>query len=308
MKPPRSALPKPRYVLREPLKGGVAYFFNVPMWARAAGCPISNEPLGVDYAKAVERAETVLLPAFDSWRTGGKSDHVAPPTKTVFGTLDWIFAEYCADRRYTKLSVRQRRNHKTGFRLVGGHALKDGRKLGSVRVAAIDTAVVDALYEKLLVVKETDADGNTIERERRTTVNNAMKSCRRPWKIASRRNPGKVPHINPFSAMGLVSSDRVTPTSTFTELQTFRAKAIELGLPSLATAALIGWESRTDSAEAMVARQSILPRLHLVRGRARRRRQERVATRPIHLGGDRPASVRAAHLPPLPRLIDQPRR
>ena len=118
MKPPRSALPKPRYVLREPLKGGVAYFFNVPMWARAAGCPISNEPLGVDYAKAVERAETVLLPAFDSWRTGGKSDHVAPPTKTVFGTLDWIFAEYCADRRYTKLSVRQRRNHKTGFRLA----------------------------------------------------------------------------------------------------------------------------------------------------------------------------------------------
>jgi hypothetical protein len=42
--------------------------------------------------------------------------------------------------------------------------------------------------------------------------------------------------------MGLESSDRETPTATFAELQAFRAKAIEIGLPSLATAALIGWE------------------------------------------------------------------
>ena len=38
------------------------------------------------------------------------------------------------------------------------------------------------------------------------------------------------------------SSDRETPTATFAELQAFRAKAVELGYPSLATAALIGWE------------------------------------------------------------------
>ena len=71
---PRSALPLPRYTLRKPLKTGWAYFFNVPMWAREAGCPIKNEPLGTDYEAAVARAETVLLPAFDSWRTGGASD------------------------------------------------------------------------------------------------------------------------------------------------------------------------------------------------------------------------------------------
>jgi hypothetical protein len=41
----RSALPLPRYVLRK--------------------------PLGTDYETAVRRAETVLLPAFDSWRSGG---------------------------------------------------------------------------------------------------------------------------------------------------------------------------------------------------------------------------------------------
>ena len=40
--------------------------------------------------------------------------------------------------------------------------------------------------------------------------------------------------------MGLKSSDRETPTATYAELQAFRAKAIEMGHPSLATAALIG--------------------------------------------------------------------
>jgi hypothetical protein len=163
-------------------------------------------------------------------------------TVAVAGTLDWVFAEYRADRRFTKLDARTKRNHEVGFRMVGGHVLKDGRKLGSVRLTSINTAVIDALYEKLLVIKETDTEGNTVERERRTTVNHAMKSCRRAWHIAARRNPGKVPHVNPFAAMGLQSSNRETPTATFVELESFRSKAIEMGLPSLATAALIGWE------------------------------------------------------------------
>ena len=44
------------------------------------------------------------------------------------------------------------------------------------------------------------------------------------------------------SPMGLKSSGRATPTATFEELQAFRSKAIEVNMPSLATAALIGWE------------------------------------------------------------------
>jgi hypothetical protein len=81
-----------------------------------------------------------------------------------------------------------------------------------------------------------------VERERRTTVNHAMKSCRRAWNICARRNPGKLPLINPFAKMGLRSSDRETPTATYDELVAFRAKAVQTGLSSLATAALIGWE------------------------------------------------------------------
>jgi hypothetical protein len=236
----RSALPLPRYVLRKPLKGGAwGYFFNVPSWARKAGCPVKNEPLGSDHAAAVERAETTLLPAFDAWRAGGEPENA--PAVASIGTLDWVFAEYRADRRFTKLDPRTRRNHEVGFRLVGGYRLKDGRRFGQAKLAAITTAIIDIVYEKLLIITEIK-DGAAVERERRTTVNHAMKSCRRAWNVAARRNPGKLPLVNPFAQMGLRSSDSVTPTATYEHLRMFRAKATEMGLPSLATAALIAWE------------------------------------------------------------------
>jgi hypothetical protein len=56
------------------------------------------------------------------------------------------------------------------------------------------------------------------------------------------RHPNKVPALNPFAQMGLISSNRETPTATYDELEAFRLKACERGYPSLATAALIGWE------------------------------------------------------------------
>lgn len=199
-----------------------------------------TEALGSDLDAAIKRAETILLPAFDAWRSGdAKIASGTAPAIAAVGTLDWVFAEYRADRRYTKLDPKSKRNHENGFKLVGNYILKDKTRLGSRRASLIDTSVTDALYEALLVVK--DEDGNVIG-ERRTTVNHAMKSCRRAWNICARRNPGKLPLVNPFAQMGLRSSDRETPTATFEELQAFRARAKELGLPSLATGALIGWE------------------------------------------------------------------
>ena len=38
------------------------------------------------------------------------------------------------------------------------------------------------------------------------------------------------------------STSRETPHATFAELAAFRAKAFEMGYPSLATGVLIGWE------------------------------------------------------------------
>jgi hypothetical protein len=120
--------------------------------------------------------------------------------------------------------------------------MSDGRRIGTVPLRAITPAVADALYEKLCVVRETGSDGVVIERERRATALMAMKICRRAWFVAARNHPDKVPYVNPFARMGLESSQRETPAATFDELRQFRAKAKEMGYPSLATAALIGWE------------------------------------------------------------------
>lgn len=146
-------------------------------------------------------------------RRSGDTKTATTPAVAMVGTLDWLFAEYRADRRYTKLDPKSKRNHEA-----------------------------DDLYETLLILRTTDAKGNVVERERRTTVNHAMKSCRRAWNVCARRNPGKLPLVNPFAQMGLRSSDRETPTATYEELIAFRTKAVEMGLSSLATAALIGWE------------------------------------------------------------------
>ncbi len=186
-KPRRSALPLPRYVERKPTKAGFAYFWHVPSWARKAGCPIHDEALGLDYHAAVKRAETILLPAFDAWRKGG--DESTPSKAAQPGTLDWLFADFKSDHRFTRLDPGSKRNHENGFKLVGGYVLKDGSRLGEKRLTAIDTALVDELYPKLLVVQITDTNGNVIERKRKTTVNHAMKSCRRAWNICARRNP-----------------------------------------------------------------------------------------------------------------------
>ena len=66
MRKPRTVQPLPRYVRRKWLKSGSwSYFFEPPTWARKAGCSIEAEALGSDYESARDKAEVVLLPAFE---------------------------------------------------------------------------------------------------------------------------------------------------------------------------------------------------------------------------------------------------
>jgi hypothetical protein len=240
----RSSLPLPRYVIRiwSKRRGCWTYYWNVPTWARKDDCPVANETLGTDYEAAVKRAETVLLPAFDAWRGGDVPQEQPQGGPAKVGTLDWLFAEYRGSRKFTKLPTRSRRDYEMRLRLVGGVVMNDGRRIGSVSLRAITPAVADALYEKLCVVQETGADGAVIERKRCTTALMAMKTCRRAWFVAARNHPDKVPFANPFARMGLEASQRETAASTYEELKAFRTKAREMGMPSLATAALVGWE------------------------------------------------------------------
>jgi hypothetical protein len=234
-------MPLPRYVITKPKEDGrLAHYFNVPMWARRKGCTVENEPLGTDYEAARLRAEQVLLPAFDSWLSGGEDGQI---DIVVPGTLDWMFDAFRKTwstptaKRLRPLSPGQCRVHETGIKMLAEYTLQNGRRLGSQRLTAFDTAVVEDLFGKLLF---KEVNGEKIER--RTTVNHAMKTARTAWNTIGRLHPALVPARNPFEKMGLQSTSRETPHGTFAELTIYRAKAVEMGYPSLATAALHGWE------------------------------------------------------------------
>ena len=86
----KTTLPLPRYTRRKWLKGTQTwgYFFEPPTWARypfeeRGPCPVAAEELGTDYAAVVLRAETILLPIFDTWRIGGVVDPVRKPLRSV---------------------------------------------------------------------------------------------------------------------------------------------------------------------------------------------------------------------------------
>ena len=178
----------PKYVRPINLAGGrLSYAFNLPGWVakRQPPCPVGNEKLGTDRKAACARAEDVLLPAFHAWLNGDNADSNSVeidddglPKNPKVGTVDWMFVKFKNDRLFHKrerdrkpISEKQKRNHRQGFKLVGGFKLADGRRFGSLDLNKIATTHVDHLYDKLLVVK--DKQGNVIEGcECTTTVTN----------------------------------------------------------------------------------------------------------------------------------------
>jgi hypothetical protein len=246
MKFPRSVKRMPRYVRAKALAGGQrAYFFEPPTWARKAGCTVEAEALGIDFGAAVVRAEDILLKAFDSWRTGGLTDMV--PIGPAIGTFDWLVMVFKGHQAWADIDHKTQRLYTQGLELFGDHVLKDGARVGSKKLADFSRGFVDAIYPRLLTVEEPGADGKSVKRTRRRFANAAMTACRRAWNIGKRAQEKIVPEVNPFSRMGLKKRGpgealRETPTATWDELMTFRAKAIELGYQSIATAALATWE------------------------------------------------------------------
>lgn len=246
MKPPRSALKLPRYCRRKPLKGGKwAYFFEPPTWARDQGCHVKAEPLGEDYALAVQRAENFLLPAFDSWRSRGLTDMV--PVAVQPGSFDWLVSVFKSHQKWKEIDHKTQRLYEQGLTLFADFKLKDGSRAGAKQLSDFTKGFADAVYAKLLTVEEIGKDGKPVLRERRRFANATMGACRRAWFVGQRAEEKIVPSINPFSRMGLKTTapgaaQRETPTATWDELVAFRAKAVELGYQSIATAALVAWE------------------------------------------------------------------
>jgi len=169
------------------------------------------------------------------------------PVGPTVGSFDWLVMTFKSHRAWKDIDRKTRRLYEQGLSLVANHVLKDGSRVGSKKITDFTRGFVDAIYAKLLVVKETDESGNVVLRERRRFANAAMTACRRAWFIGQRAEERFVPESNPFSKMGLKArkageAPRETPTATWDELVAFRAKAKELGYGSIATAALAAWE------------------------------------------------------------------
>jgi hypothetical protein len=234
-----------RYCRRKLLKNGrYAYFFEPPTWARQQGCRVRAEPLGMEYRIALERAETILLPAFDSWRSGGLTDMT--PILPVTGSFDWLIFTFKSHQKWKDVGVHTQRLYEKGLALVANCVLRDGTRVGSKQISDFTMGFVDAIYAKLLVVEVANG-GSLIKRERRRYANAAMIACRRAWNVGKRADEARVPNSNPFSGMGLKARapgqpPRDTPTASWDELVAFRLAAKELGYESVGTAALLTWE------------------------------------------------------------------
>lgn len=194
---------------------------------------------------AIDRVANLLLPAFDSWRSGGLTDMA--PASPVQGTFDWLVCVFKTHQKWRDVDHKTRRLYEQGLALFANHELKDGSRVGSKQLSAFSKGFVDAVYAKLLVVERKEANGNTITRERRRFANAAMTACRRAWFVGQRAEETRVPAINPFSRMGLKSRApghpvRETPTARWDELVAFRLAARKLGFYSIGTAALLTWE------------------------------------------------------------------
>jgi hypothetical protein len=92
----------------------------------------------------VIRAESTLLPAFDSWRTGGLSD--LAPIGVTKGSFDWLVQEFKKQQKWKDVDLHTKRTYEQGTKLFADHILKDGSRAGSKQVGDFTKAFVDAVY------------------------------------------------------------------------------------------------------------------------------------------------------------------
>lgn len=229
--PKRHPLGWPRYMIEKRIRSGIAYYWDIPTWAKRAGCTIKGEALGTDYADAKRRCDNVLNKILDSWRTSGSETE--KPLHVVTGTFDWAVTLYKRSPKYIELPAETRRSYDAALNIVSRHLLKDGRKFGLLMLTSITPGVADRLFAKIKV--------NAIGVERIRTAILCMKISQRAWNVAFRDRPDAVPFINPFGKMGLSYKSKPTRPVTYDELLKFVKASDEAETPSIGTAAMIAF-------------------------------------------------------------------
>jgi len=229
----------PKYMREKRLASGVvSYFWEPPSWARKheSPCPFGHESLGADYETAKARCDKILNPSFDEWRANKdvpEEQRVRPATIRR-GSMLWLAEEFKVKREYLRVSELTQEHYRGGLKAVCEFRLRHdgrGRAFGDLDLGTITAEAADTLYDAL---REARGDRAAAK---------AMQAARRAWFVMARREPDLVPQVNPFSKMGIeFPTEGGAKPASFAELHAFMTAAHERGHPSLAAAALIGWE------------------------------------------------------------------
>src|SRR6185312_4241856 len=93
------------------------------------------------------------------------------PASPVPGTFDWLVCVFKSHQKWKEIDHKTQRFYEQGLALFASHKLKDGSRAGSKQILDFTKGFVDAIYAKLLVVDDEDANGNIVMRERRRSAN-----------------------------------------------------------------------------------------------------------------------------------------
>lgn len=227
----------PDYVLAKPLKSGMAYYWNLPTWARARDaeerakghdgkpCPLVNERLPDGTARMIERAEE-LNAALAVWRNGDDAGAV------IKGSFSWLVRWFEKHPKYLTCAPKTQDGYRDGLKLIEDHALDDDLgRVGDIPARSIEPYHADEIHERL---KSGGKTGNRL-----ATANAAMRAARRMYSLALRK---RLVDINPFAKMDLPGTGGNTRPVERPEVERFIAAADRIGLPSIGTAAMIAFE------------------------------------------------------------------
>jgi hypothetical protein len=233
--------PLPRYVIAKPLaSGATGFYFTIPTRYRRMGCTISNEPLGSDYTVACGpdgkggRAAALNV-LFDEWWKVKNGEPVESIAR--YGTVDWLFREYKASKRYRKrVSNRTRPDYERLMQLVITLATKRGDRVGQRLIKSITPLAADKIYEQICA-------GPKGPRPRQGEKVVAL--CRAAWRVVHRLYPAcfdrDVP--NPWDGVTMEQRTKATKAAvTRDEVYRFAWGAIEARRPEAAAAAVICFE------------------------------------------------------------------
>lgn len=233
----------PRHVIPKPLASGrTGYYYNVPTKYRKLKCPVSNEPLGTDYAVMKDRAK-ILNEQFDEWDQARKGLPVSGVNVPKYGTVDWLFREYKISKAYLeKVAERSRSDYEWAMDEICNVLTKSGDRIGSRLVKTISPRAADKLYDKFIAGKGKKLPAG---KQRLRTGEKLIGLCRKAWRVVHRLFPDefdpKVP--NPWLGVTLkVRAKAKKAAVSRDEVYAFAWGAIDKGYPEAAATAVICFE------------------------------------------------------------------